>query len=116
MARHGTGFVHAAQAQEICTQKLAGAQRHAGGPRPGRRPGPGLAGEPGEGVDADRLAIVGWSNGGSTVLSSVDASQQVGQSLWPKAAVAFYRAAAAGRFAAASIPGRRCWSRAGGPG
>jgi len=75
--------------KEICTHKLAGRSVTPADRAQDVAQALGwLSSQPG--VDADRLAIVGWSNGGSTVLSSVDASQQVGQSLWPKAAVAFY--------------------------
>lgn len=43
-------------------------------------------------VDAARIALLGWSNGGSTVLSSIDADHAgvSGHTVHPAAAVAFY--------------------------
>jgi dienelactone hydrolase len=43
-------------------------------------------------VDAARLVLLGWSNGGSTVLASTNASQRevAGATVKPRAAVAFY--------------------------
>ncbi|MEJ6023914.1 dienelactone hydrolase family protein [Ramlibacter sp. PS4R-6] len=49
-----------------------------------------LAAQPG--VDATKLAIVGWSHGAQAVLSSLDATEQLVQSqpVKPRVAVAFY--------------------------
>ena len=43
-------------------------------------------------VDRNRIAIVGYSNGGSTVLSALDRTEKLvqGQPIQPKAAVAYY--------------------------
>ncbi|MBS0241907.1 MAG: dienelactone hydrolase family protein [Proteobacteria bacterium] len=42
------------------------------------------------GIDKTRIAIMGWSNGGSTVLETVDRKLWAAGSLLPKAAIAFY--------------------------
>ena len=41
-------------------------------------------------VDAARLALLGWSNGGSTVLAAVDASRNANRAPSFRAAIAFY--------------------------
>ncbi|NEX61547.1 dienelactone hydrolase family protein [Noviherbaspirillum galbum] len=48
-------------------------------------------------VDATRIALLGWSHGGSAVLSSINASNRdvAGQALRPRVAVAFYPGCAA---------------------
>jgi len=77
--------------KEICTQR-AGARRVTMVER--RRDALGalqwLAARPG--VDAKRLALLGWSNGGSTVLAATDLNQpEVRQAVaQPALAVAFY--------------------------